>query len=122
MQNTIVGPIILLGAPNGSTWTGVTSGTSVPVAAGNHTEPSIFVIGNGAISGGTVLIEECALAQGQLDYTGTWSTMYTITASTLTGNAMQAFHFPPSAYRLRRVRISSTITGGGGISALLVDS
>ena len=75
---------------------------------------TVYVVGAGTISGGTVVIEE---AHSE-DYSGTWSSLQTITASALTGGAVQAIHVS-GFYRAVRARISSTITGGGTISATL---
>lgn len=112
-------PAVILGAANADgTFTGVTSGQSVAFDAAQAELLTIAVVGNGTISGGTVLIEEAMWLETQMPYSGTWSTMYTVTASGLSGGAQQLFHFPPSAYARYRVRISSNITGGGGVSAL----
>lgn len=76
---------------------------------------TVYVEGTGTISGGTVLIEE-ALTTG---YTGTWSLRATVTASGLTGGAVQAVALVGIVSAVR-ARISSTITGGGSITATVV--
>lgn len=109
--------IVLLGtANNDGTFTGVTSGMSKPINPGQHESFAIALIGDGTISGGTVLIEEAAYTKSQ--YNGTWSQISSTTASDITGNAQKVIHVAPNALMATRVRISSGITGGGGISAV----
>lgn len=76
---------------------------------------TVYVKGAGTISGGAVVVEEA----DSEDYSGTWSTIATITASALTGGAAQAVHLD-GTYRAIRARVSSSITGGGSITAELV--
>ena len=72
---------------------------------------------NGTTSGGTISIEEArydpAVLNG-LDYTGTWSVIQAVSASTFTGGAQVVVHVPGSFWAVR-ARISSNITGGGSV-------
>lgn len=86
--------------------TGTGSSYLVPVSDKN---PVFSFRGAGTISGGTVLLEEAM----DPDYSGTWSVLYTLTASNLTGGATQVIHILGSV-RAVRVRVSSNITGAGG--------
>jgi hypothetical protein len=83
-------------------------------ARGNH-EVTIYLEGQGAITGGTVLIEEAA----RRDFAGTWSQVTSISASGLTGGSQQAVHLTPGCYAFVRVRVSAAIAGGGGLLAFL---
>lgn len=115
--NTSPQDTMLLGTANSDgTFTGVTSGTSVALPPSPHDSYLIAVIGNGTISGGTLLIEEAFWTDRQMPYSGTWSQVYSVTASGVSGGAQQHIHIAPNANAYRRVRISSNITGGGGLS------
>lgn len=103
--------IVLLGSVSGNTPTGVTTGTSQPIEVGATDEWVFYFESIGTTSGGTVLIEEAS----RRDYSGTWSTVQSVSASDFTGTLQKAYHFSPNAYLFLRVRISSTITGGGSI-------
>lgn len=73
----------------------------------------------GTTSGGAVSIEEAyfdpAVLAGQ-NYTGTWSVIQSVSASTFTGGAQVIVHVTGSVWAIR-ARISSAITGGGTVSA-----
>lgn len=92
---------------------GTPAAVSQPVV-GKHV---VIVKGTGTISGGTISIEEA----DTVDYAGTWSVITTVTASGLTGGAIQVVHID-GLIRALRARISAEITGGGSISASLVSS
>jgi hypothetical protein len=112
--------ILLLGVENAdSSVTGVTTGTSQPVQMADHGIVAVILRSIGTTSGGTVLIEEADWGDRELPYSGTWSTVQTILASSFTGNAQVVIHITDSSYRYLRVRISSAITGGGSITAAL---
>lgn len=119
-MSTNVAPLtrMLLGTDNkNGTFTGVTSGTSIILPPDDHTLTSMAFIGNGTISGGTAVIEEAYCSPDSASpYTGTWSTIYTLTATAVTGGAQLCAHIAPSSLYSRRVRITSNITGGGGLS------
>lgn len=111
--------VLLLGSENADgTVTGVTAGTSQPIYAANDSGiRSFFFTSVGTTSGGTILIEEADWAEKTGPYSGTWSQIASIAASSFTGGAQLAYHVGDSAYAYVRVRISSAITGGGAILA-----
>lgn len=98
-----------------SSFTGVTTGTSQPIAMPAFDEIAIYFESVGTTSGGTLLIEEASRS----DYTGTWSTISTVAASSFTGGTQIAYHVSPNIYAFVRVRISSDITGGGTVLVFL---
>ena len=102
------------------TLTGVTTGQSMAYSSSRADELTVVLESVGTTSGGTVVIEE-AIFGPRTDYTGLWSAIQTIAASTFSGTAQQFFHIsPPTAYAHYRVRISSNITGGGTVGAWLI--
>jgi len=101
------------------TVTGVTTGTSQPIDYKAHGIITIYLRSVGTTSGGTVLIEEADWGPFEQPYSGTWSQIASIAASTFTGGAQIAYHVTDSSYGWLRVRISSAITGGGTILASL---
>lgn len=104
--------IQLLGVVNADgTVTGVTAGTSQPIEVGANDELAFYFESSGTTSGGTVLIEEAS----RRNYSGTWSQVQSVSASDFTGTVQKAYHFSPNAYGWVRVRVSSTITGGGTV-------
>ncbi len=111
--------ILLLGVENAdSTVTGVTTGTSIPVLREVDNIISIYLRSIGTTSSGTVLIEEADWGPLEQVYSGTWSQIQSIAASTFSGGAQVALHITASSYGWVRVRISSAITGGGTITAV----
>lgn len=70
----------------------------------------------GTTSGGTILIEEAPYYDPQgTSYGGTWSQLASVSASTINTTSSQVQHFAGSFWAVR-VRISSTITGGGTVT------
>lgn len=111
---------LLLGVENADgTVTGVTTGTSQPVKMEGYGILSFYFRSVGTTSGGTILIEEADWGPQEGPYSGTWSQIASIAASSFTGGAQSANHISNSAYAYVRVRISSAITGGGTITAVL---
>jgi hypothetical protein len=107
---------IVLGTANADgSFTGVTSGTSQPYPMEGFDELVFTFESVGTTSGGTLLIEEASRPY----YTGTWSQITSISASSFTGTAQQCYHISPNAYGSVRVRISSAITGGGTVLVFL---
>ena len=107
---------LLLGTENtDGTATGVTTGTSPWVQADASGLVTIYFRSVGTTSGGTVLIEEADWGPFEPPYSGTWSQVQSQAASGFTGTAQLAVHVTLSAFAYFRVRISSTITGGGTI-------
>ena len=97
----------------------VTTGTSRPVATEGRDEVAIYFQSTGTTSGGTLLIEEADYDPNQEPvYGGTWSQLASVAASSFTGGAQVAYHVSPNAYGFVRVRISSTITGGGTVKVI----
>ena len=111
---------MLLGTANSDgTFTGVTTGKSQAIPPQQHQAACIAVMGNGTVSTGVVTIEEALWLDKQMPYSGTWSVITTVTASTITGGAQTVIHLSPTALTNIRVRVSTDITGGGGVSAIL---
>ena len=97
-----------------------TSGTSLSVDVSQFKNWTVVFQSNGTTSGGTILVEEAYWPSTEQDYTGTWSLLYTMSASTFSGGAQVALHYGNNnTYRRVRVRISSNITGGGTVTVYL---
>jgi hypothetical protein len=117
--------ILLLGTDNmdgSGTVTGTTGSgnaanptTSKPVTIQNQGIGTFYFRGIGTTSGGTILVEEADWGPQEQPYTGTWSLVTTVAASSITGNQQFAYHPPNACYGWIRVRISSAITGGGSV-------
>lgn len=98
--------------------TGVTTGTSIPLDLRSHGIISLYLRSIGTTSGGTILVEEADWGDFEFPYSGTWSQMASIAASSFTGGVQIAYHITDSSVGWVRVRISSAITGGGTITAV----
>lgn len=108
--------ILLLGTENNDgTVTGVTTGTSQPIDMSVQGIVAFYFRSVGTTTGGTVLIEEADWGPKEAPYSGTWSQVASISPNNFTGGAQQAFHIADCSYRYLRVRISSTVTGGGTV-------
>lgn len=124
-MSTNVAPqdLMLFGTANSDgTFTGVTTDetTCQPIFPNQHQTVAIVLISNGTTSGGNITIEEAFWTSKQMPYSGTWSSIQVVAASSLTGGAQRIVHIVgPNALFPVRVRISDAITGGGGISAAL---
>ena len=113
---------LALGTFSNGTYTYVASGTSQPVNAQNFQYLTVAVRADGGtISAGVLTIEEADYAAGQEPiYAGTWSAISTIDLTTLsTLTAESVYHFPTAGYAFVRVRISTAVTGGGKIIAVV---
>lgn len=99
--------------------TGVTTGKSVIFSKAGAGIITVALRSTGTTSGGAISIEECMVMPGEVEYDGTWSVMQSVNASSFTGGAQVCYHFSESAFGLIRLRISSDITGGGKVSAIL---
>ncbi len=120
MPGTSQSRTLLLGTDVAGVITGVTTGTSQPVNAAQQNQLSFFLASQGVTSGGTILIEEADWGDQDLPYTGTWSQITSISASSFSAGAQTAYHTTaPAAFGFVRVRISAAITGGGTITAVL---
>ncbi len=111
--------ILLLGTEVAGIVAGVTTGTSRPIDMSLHGIVSVYLRSIGTTSGGTILIEEADYTEATQVYSGTWSQVATISANSFTGGAQTCNHISDAAYGFLRVRISSDITGGGWITAVL---
>jgi len=93
-----------------------TATTTVPLpfqVSDGPKDVAITFTSEGTTSGGTLVIEE----SDQNPYTGTWSQIgSTINASAFTGGAKQVYHIRMGAGGWFRVRIATTITGGGTVT------
>lgn len=100
----------------------VTSGTSLAVDCRNFVNLAVFTKGTGTTSSGTIIIEEAEYnPETEMPYSGTWSTVTTLNASDVSGDATQAYHFAtPEAWSFVRVRIGTSIGGGGSVSVVLI--
>jgi hypothetical protein len=92
--------------------TAVSNGVAYDTVAAAR-EIKFFIIGNGTITGGAVTLEEAHDAT----YTGTWSA-FEAPWDVLT-NQVIARPFG-GCFRAVRARISTTITGGGTVTVLVV--
>jgi hypothetical protein len=98
----------------------VTTGTSFQVDASGYRDITFYLQSNGTTSGGTVILEEADFGPTDVPYTGTWSQIASVSASTFTGSAQLAYHVTaPTAFAFIRARIGSTITGGGTVTIVL---
>ena len=113
--------VLLLGTEPSATDipVGVTTGVSIPVSMALHGIVAFYFTSIGTTSGGTILIEESDFTEKTQTYGGTWSQVASILASSFTGGAQIAYHISDCAYGYLRVRISSAITGGGSITAVM---
>lgn len=97
--------------------TGVTSGTSQPLFIPTVGIGTVYLRSIGTTSGGTILMEEADWGPWEVTYSGTWSQIASIAASSFTGGAQISYHVTDATIRYFRVRISAAITGGGTILA-----
>jgi hypothetical protein len=99
-----------------------TTVASIPIESSAYRYNTVYLTSVGTTSGGTITIEEANWDPlTGVPYGGTWSIIGTATnASALTGGATLAVRVPVGLYSYLRVRISGAITGGGTISAALV--
>lgn len=94
--------------------TGTGLGVSLPISSNL---PRVHLRGNGTTSGGTIVIEE---AQDPL-FSGTWSLLQTVQATTITASAEQVIHIWGTISAIR-ARVTSNITGGGTVTVELVSN
>lgn len=100
--------------------TAVTTGTSQAIDVSSCEALVLRLFSTGTTSGGTIIFEEAEWDElTQQPYTGTWSQIASIAASSFTGTASTMYHVSPNCFDNVRVRISSDITGGGTITASL---
>ena len=110
---TLIGPKKLLNAAT-------TGNGSVFTPNGAIARATIILQSTGTTSGGAISIEEAFYenigTSPGVEYAGTWSVIQSVSASTFTGGAQVVVHVLGSVPALR-CRISSTITGGGSVTA-----
>ncbi len=97
---------------------------SMPIFASGHALQTVVLQSTGTTSGGNITIEEASWGTTlagvvQTDYTGLWSVILVVAASSFTGTAQKFVHISPTASAYFRVRISDAITGGGSVSSFL---
>lgn len=102
--------------------TAVTTGTSVPVWALPFENLTLYLVGAGTISAGTLIVEEATFAEGH-STTALWSAVTggnPLDCTQVSGGAQQAYQLPIGAYHYIRVRVGTTVSGAGGaITAVL---
>src|SRR5512147_467395 len=82
-----------------------TTTTCVPVNCLGYKEIAIYAIGTGTITGGEVTIETAYWEpETGTPYTGTWSSVATITATDVSGGAQKHVPLTDSAYLWIRTR------------------
>ena len=119
-NNVAPSQVLLLGTEVGDgTVTGVTAGTSQPIPCSGYGIDTVYLRSIGTTTGGTILIEEADWLPSETVYSGTWSQIASIAASSFTGGAQTGQHVSNAAYGFFRVRISSAITGGGSVLVTL---
>lgn len=94
--------------------------TSQPVNLKGRTDVVLYLSGAGTITSGVVTIEESLPlvnqpSEGQ-PYGGTWSSITTVNAATVTGGVQAAIHLEPASYGYVRARVSTAIGGGGSVT------
>lgn len=116
--DTVVAGVLTV---TGTTGAGTTANpsTSQPIDYKSHGIVTFYLRSIGTTSGGTIVIEEADWGLNEQPYSGTWSQIASIAASSFTGGAQIAYHVTDSAYGWLRARISSPITGGGSVTISL---
>lgn len=97
-----------------ATTTGTGTAYAMPVACQHH---AVTVVGAGTISDGILVVEEANAP----DYAGTWSTIFTVAGTTLTGGAQLVTHIEGLIENIR-ARISTDVAGSGGSLAVTIKS
>jgi len=85
------------------------------ILSGQQEQLNLWLQSSGTTSGGTISIEEAFFPPETPGFSGTWSVITTVSASTITGGAAVMIHSPANYWAVR-ARISSNITGGGTIT------
>ncbi len=120
----MAGPYTLIPETPYKLLTDATTGTGgTLVLYGKNARLTIIAQGSGTISGGAITFEEAYypnIPETGLDspgapYTGTWSSLQTVTGTTLTTGAQLIFHLTGSHWAVRP-RVTTVISGGGSIT------
>ena len=93
-----------------------TTASGILLLRGECERFTVVLQSTGTTSGGTVIIEEAYYDPNGPVYSGTWSQLQSVNASSFTGGTQIAYHFVGSFWAVR-VRPGTTITGGGSVSA-----
>lgn len=93
-----------------------TTASGILVLRGQCDRLTVALQSHGTTSGGAVTVEEAYYDPNGPVYSGTWSVLQATNASTFSGSTQTVIHWEGSFWAVR-VRISSTITGGGSVSA-----
>ena len=91
--------------------TAVGNGSAVYIGA-QARRSTVYLRGTGTIVSGSIVIEEAS----DLLFSGTWSSLVTVAASTLSGGVETAVHIDAVVGAVR-ARVSVAIGGGGNVSA-----
>ena len=94
-----------------------TTASGILVLRGQCARVTVVLQSTGTTSGGTVAIEEAYYDEGGLIYPGTWSNLATVNASAFSGGAQTVYHIINYSVWALRVRVATTITGTGTVSA-----
>lgn len=98
--------------------TATSAPATVLLLKGQSQQITIVLESTGTTSGGTLQIEEAYWPDTAAPYAGTWSALGSaVSASTFTGGAQVITHIVGYSCWAVRVRIATTITGGGTVSA-----
>jgi hypothetical protein len=100
----------------------IASGAAGAVNCQGHTAVSVYLTGTGTTSSGVVTIETADFP-AELEaasYSGTWSAVTTVNASTLTGGQQTQVILAAGCYSWVRVRVSTVIGGGGSVGAVVL--
>jgi hypothetical protein len=112
-----MGPYVLTAPGLVQLHTAATTGDgNILLMRGECRQLTVFFQSTGTTSGGALSIEEAYYDTNGPVYGGTWSVIAAVNASTFTGGAQIVYHIASSSVWAVRVRISSTITGGGTVS------
>lgn len=95
---------------------------SQPIDVSGNRYLTVYAMGYGTTSGGTYIIEESVDdPTTKQTFSGTWAPVgAALNASAVSAGLQIATHLTVGAYSRVRVRIATTITGGGTISIVLV--
>ena len=100
-------------------FTAGTTGSSQPINCAPYPYVTVYVTASAALSAGTLIVEEADYDPlTESPYGGTWSTITTVTLSSVFGSAggQSAIHIGGPgggyAYAFLRVRIGTTVVGG----------
>ena len=102
-----------------------TTTPAIPVNIRPFQAVTVYVIGTGTISDGVLTLEEATYDFDQDGtYAGTWSAIDTVDCTSVSGGAQFAYHVGGPgglfAFDWIRARITTAVSGGGAISAVLV--